>query len=381
MRPVLRTKLCELLGIEYPIILAGMGGVARAELVAAVSNAGGLGVIGATGMRPERLRQEIRKVRDLTDRPFGVDILLPVLPSEMGRVQEEAPQGPRRSWRDLLTSEHHQFMAEMWERFRLPPLREDLSRSTLGRDFGPDYIRRQMEVVLEEGVPVFASGLGNPAPFVPELHRSGAKVIALVGNVKNALRVREGGADIIVAQGHEAGGHTGRIGTMALVPQVVDAVAPTPVVAAGGIGDGRGLAAALCLGAVGVWVGTAFLVSEEAHLDPDLKRRILEASEEDTRVTRIYTGKTARVINNPLLEEWERRGLPTLPFPYQGGFMAQFLAAARDAGRKELLMNAAGQVCGMLRQVRPAREIVEEMVAQAVEALSEALPKEAQFSS
>jgi nitronate monooxygenase len=161
----------------------------------------------------------------------------------------------------------------------------------------------------------------------------------------------------------------------------VDAVAPTPVVAAGGIGDGRGLAAALCLGAVGVWVGTAFLVSEEAHLDPDLKRRILEASEEDTRVTRIYTGKTARVINNPLLEEWERRGLPTLPFPYQGGFMAQFLAAARDAGRKELLMNAAGQVCGMLRQVRPAREIVEEMVAQAVEALSEALPKEAQFSS
>ena len=381
MRPVLRTKLCELLGIEYPVILAGMGSVARAELVAAVSNAGGLGVIGATGMRPERLREEIRKVRELTDKPFGVDILLPVLPSDMGSPREGASPGAQRSWRDLLTSEHHQFMAEMWERFRLPPLREEISRSTLGRDFGPDYIRRQMEVVLEEGVPVFASGLGNPAPFVPELHRNGTKVIALVGNVKNALRVREGGADIIVAQGHEAGGHTGRIGTMALVPQVVDAVSPTPVVAAGGIGDGRGLAAALCLGAVGVWVGTAFLVSEEAHLDPDLKRRILEASEEDTRVTRIYTGKTARVINNPLLEEWERRGLPTLPFPYQGGFMAQFLAAARDAGRKELLMNAAGQVCGMLRRIRPAREILEEMVSQAIETLSKVVPEEVQFSS
>jgi NAD(P)H-dependent flavin oxidoreductase YrpB (nitropropane dioxygenase family) len=321
---MIRTPLTERLGITYPIIQAGMGGVARAELVAAVSNAGGLGVIGAGFMSPAQLREEIRKVKDLTDKPFGVDLLL------------------ARDW----------------------PGQEEM-----------------IEVIIEERVPVFASGLGNPAPYVEALHQAGITVMAVVGTVRHARRVVEGGTDIVVAQGTEGGGHTGRIATLALVPQVVDAVAPTPVVAAGGIADGRVLVAALCLGAVGVWVGTAFLVSEEAHLDPDLKRRILEASEEDTRVTRIYTGKTARVINNPLLEEWERRGLPTHPIPYQGGFMAQFLAAARDAGRKELLMNAAGQVCGMLRQVRPAREIVEEMVAQAVEALSEALPKEAQFSS
>lgn len=361
-RTRLRTPLCDLLGIEYPVVLAGMGGIARAELVSAVCNAGGLGVIGATGMRPERLREEIRKTRDLTDRPFGVDILLPseVVRADSGREGRagESP-GP----------EHWRWAQEIAQRYGLAEVERDVSRSTLGRGFGTDYIRRQVEVVLEERVPIFAAALGNPAPFVPELHKNGAKVIALVGNVKNALRVKEGGADVVVAQGYEGGGHTGRIGTMALVPQVVDAVAPTAVVAAGGIGDGRGLAAALCLGAVGVWVGTVFLASEEAHLDLDLKRRILEASEEDTRVTRIFTGKTARVLENQLIEEWERSGLRTLPFPQQGFFMAQVLAAARAAGRKELLMNAAGQIAGAVRRIRPAREILEEMVVQAAETL------------
>jgi NAD(P)H-dependent flavin oxidoreductase YrpB (nitropropane dioxygenase family) len=358
-----------MLGIEYPVILAGMGGVARAELVAAVSNAGGLGVIGAAVMPPDELRREIRKVRDLTDKPFGVDLLLPT----MGQLPD-VPQGviQGRDIRQLFPKEQREFVEKLKRQWELPEAEE---REPPVR-FGPDFIRRQMEVVLEEGVPVFASGLGNPAPFVPELHRSGAKVIALVGNVKNALRVREGGADIIVAQGHEAGGHTGRIGTMALVPQVVDAVAPTPVVAAGGIGDGRGLAAALCLGAVGVWVGTAFLVSEEAHLDPDLKRRILEASEEDTRVTRIYSGKPMRNIVNPLIEEWERAGVPTLPFPFQGALIREITLPAEKAGRKELLMNPAGQISGMLRRIRPAREILEEMVAQAAEIIQRTLPSQ-----
>ena len=366
-KPILRTKLCDLLGVEYPVILAGMGGVARAELVAAVSNAGGLGIIGAAVMPPEELRQEIRKVRDLTDKPFGVDLLLPT----MGQIPEAPPrqEGQRMRIRDLFPPEYRDIVEKLKRRFELPEV-EGEPPTPMAR-FGPDLIQRQMEVVLEEKVPVFASGLGNPAPFVPHLHKNGTKVIALVGNVKNARRVAEGGADVVVAQGYEAGGHTGRIGTMALVPQVVDAVAPTPVVAAGGIGDGRGLAAALCLGAVGVWVGTAFLVSQEAHLDPDLKGRIVEASEEDTRVTRIFTGKTARVLNNPLIDEWERAGLPLLGFPQQGFFMAQVLAAARTAGRKELWMNAAGQVAGMMRHIRPARQILEEMVAQAAEVLQQ----------
>ncbi len=367
-KPVLKTKLCEMLGIEYPVILAGMGGVSRAQLVAAVSNAGGLGVIGAAAMPPEELRQEIRKVRDLTDKPFGVDLILPA----MGQLPTVPREGASKigDWRELLPKEQREFVERLKRQFELP----EVEREPPPFQFGPDFIHRQMEVVLEERVPVFASGLGNPAPFVPDLHKNGTKVIALVGNVKNALRVKEGGADIIVAQGYEAGGHTGRVGTMALVPQVVDAVAPTPVVAAGGIGDGRGLAAALCLGAVGVWVGTAFLVSQEASWDPDLKRRILEASEEDTRVTRIYSGKPMRNITNPLIEEWERAGVPTLPFPFQGALIREITLPAEKAGRKELLMNPAGQISGMLRRIRPAGEILEEMVAQAAELLQKVLP-------
>lgn len=379
-RPVLRTKLCEMLDIEYPVILAGMGDVARAELVAAVSNAGGLGVIGAAIMAPEELRQEIRKVRELTDRPFGVDLLLPARPDTPAQAGPSAPPEGPRSPREVLPEEQRRFVLQLREKFGLPEVAERVPRlARVGQ--GSEFIRRQMDVILEERVPVFASGLGNPAPYVPELHAQGIKVISLVGNVKNARRVAEGGADIVVAQGYDAGGHTGRIGTMSLVPQVVDAVAPVPVVAAGGIGDGRGLAAALCLGAVGVWVGTAFLVSDEANHDPDLKRRILEATEEDTRLTRIYTGKPVRAIANPLIEEWERSGVPTLPFPYQPMLVHELLVAAEKAGRKELLINPAGQIAGMMRRQRPAREILEEMVAQAAEILERVLPSVVQASA
>ncbi|HXG42998.1 MAG TPA: nitronate monooxygenase, partial [Dehalococcoidia bacterium] len=242
-RPVLRTPLCDMLDIEYPVILAGMGGsgggptMAKAELVAAVSNAGGLGVIGGVAMSVEELRQEIRKVRDLTDKPFGVDLIFP----SWGQPQGSAAAAPSSlpDWRQWVPEETKRFMAQLRERFNLPDVQPP---GTMNPDlFTPDYIRRKVEVVLEERVPVFASGLGSPAAYVPELHQAGAVVMSLVGNVKNARRVAEGGVDIVVAQGYEAGGHTGRVGTMALVPQVVDAVAPRPVVAAGGIGDGRGL--------------------------------------------------------------------------------------------------------------------------------------------
>jgi len=215
-----------------------------AELVAAVSNAGGLGVIGAAMLDPRSLRQEIRKVRDLTDKPFGVDLLL------------------ARDWPG---------QGEM------------------------------IEVICEERVPVFASGLGNPAPYVEKLHQAGVTVMAVVGNVRHARRVAEGGVAFVIAQGTEGGGHTGRIATMALVPQVVDAVRPTPVLAAGGIADGRGLVAALALGACGVWVGTRFVATREALAHDNYKRKILEASEEATVVTRCFTGKDCRVIKNRYL--------------------------------------------------------------------------------
>lgn len=377
-KPTLRTTLCDILGIEYPVVLAGMGGVSRHRLVAAVSEAGGLGVIGAATMGPDELCDEIRKVRELTDKPFGVDILLPAVGSMPqtpgaamgGPVDEAERESIPSNWRDMLPKPQREFAAELRRKFDLPDVEPDFPTLSGRREravFGPGFTRSQIDVILEEKVPVFASGLGNPAPYVEEFHAAGVKVIALVGNVKNARRVAEGGTDVVVAQGAEAGGHTGRIGTMPLVPQVVDAVAPTPVLAAGGIGDGRGLAAALCLGAVGVWVGTAFLVSKEAAWDEVLKQRILDASEEDTRVTRIYSGKPMRNIANPLIEAWEEADVPTLPFPFQGAVIREVTFAAEKAGRKDLGMNPAGQISGMFSELRPAGDVLLEMVGQAAD--------------
>ncbi len=377
-RPVLRTELCDLLGIEYPVILAGMGPVAggltgpvaTAPLVAAVSNAGGLGVIGGAGFSAERLREEIRKVRSMTDKPFGVDLLLPS--NYMGGAAGgEMPRDPR----ELIPAATREALKKIVEDLGVPW--QEMPREPAAEPRRPragGMSDEQMEVVIEEKVPVFASGLGSPAPWIDRLKANGTKVLALVGNVKNAKRVAAAGVDIVVAQGTEAGGHTGRVATMALVPQVVDAVAPTPVVAAGGIADGRGIVAALALGAIGVWCGTAFLVSEEAN-QPDLqKQRILAATDEDTRVTRLYSGKTMRNITNPLIEAWEAAGIQALPMGLQGLLIQDLVYSCRKAGREDLLMNAAGQISGMLNRIRPAADILHDMVAQAAQILARDLP-------
>ena len=176
--------------------------------------------------------------------------------------------------------------------------------------------------------------------------------------------------DVIVAQGHEAGGHTGRIGTFALVPQVVDAVAPLPVVLAGGVGDGRAVAAALALGAQAVWVGTAFLATPEANILPEHRQRLIAASEEDTRVTRLYSGKTARALSNPLIEAWDKSGLPALPMGQQGQVSGRLLAAARAAGHNDLSMQLGGQIAGAVNEIRPARMVLDDMVREAVDVLT-----------
>jgi nitronate monooxygenase len=376
-RPVLRTPLCDFLGIEYPVISAGMGPVgggaapaAVAELAAAVSNAGGLGVIGGAGFAPERLREEINKIRAMTDKPFGVDLLLP---SNFmgGAASGEMPRDPR----DLIPAETRAGLRRMAEDLGVewleaPAVQNPLANRRPGGGMSDD----QMEVVIEEKVPVFAAGLGNPAPFIERLHANGTKVLSLVGNTKNAKRVAAGGADVVVAQGTEAGGHTGRVATMALVPQVVDAVAPKMVVAAGGIGDGRGLAAALALGAVGVWCGTAFLVAEEANQPDVQKERILAATDEDTRISKLYSGKTMRNITNPLIEAWDASGLQALPMGLQGILVADLMYSLRKGGRQDLLMNAAGQVSGLLTRSRPAAEILQDMVAGAADIFARRLP-------
>jgi len=368
----LRTMLCDLLEIEYPIILAGMNFIAGPKLTAAVSNAGGLGVLGATGLPSERLRDWIRETKSLTDKPFGVDLLLPVMP-QSGRTEAFALELP---------TEHIVFVNELKKQLGVPDVK--IAREgSLGLTV--DEVLKAVRVILEEGVAVFAAGLGTPEWVIPEMHARGIKVISLVGNVKNARRVAERGTDIVVAQGHEAGGHTGRIGTLALVPQVVDAVHPLPVVAAGGIGDGRGLVATFALGAVGAWVGSAFIPTTEACVDYiDLgyfdratadvwKQRMLEATEEDTVVSRTYTGKTARTLKNRLTELWTESGMSYLPMPLQGLLIADLQVGARQAGMADLYHNFAGQITGMLKEIKTAQQVFDEMVMQASQILQSGL--------
>ncbi len=335
MHPALRTPLCDLLGIDYPIVQAGMGYVARAELCAAVSEAGGLGVIGAASLSAKELREEIHRVRDRTDRPFGVDVLF----ATIGR-----PSGDEATVR---------FTRE---------------------------VEAQIDVVLEERPAVLASGLGDPGPVVPQAHALGIKVLALVGNTRNAVRVARSGADAVVAQGYDGGGHTGRVGTLALLPAVVDAV-DVPVLAAGGIADGRGLAAALAMGAVGVWLGTRFVASREAYGHDRYKERIVEIDDEGTVRTRCFSGKPARMIRNDTTQAWENPELAAKieRFPRQFGVMREWLGedpylAGRREGKIEIGALAAGQSSALIREVLPAGEIVRRIVGEADRALERLVP-------
>lgn len=365
----LHTPLCDLLGIKYPIVLAGMGEASTPELAAAVSNAGGLGILGAATLAPDELREWIMRTRKLTDKPFGVDTLLPsTVPSggSTSQFRAEVPQS------------HIDFAKSFKQRHNLP----DFDPSKVhgrGFSFSRDFFHKQVEVILDERVPVYAAGLGDPGFMVKEAHARGMKVIAIAGAVQHARRFLESGVDIIVAQGTDGGGHNSRIGTMVLVPQVVDAVKPTPVLAAGGIADGRGLVAALVLGAVGVWCGTPFLATPESGIEDFQKEAVIESTSDDTVVTRSFSGKPCRLLKGKWIEEFDASGLKALPMPFQGLIAMPICESASQAGRRDIYPGIAGQSVGMLRKIRPAREIVDEMVAQAVEILAANVSRQVQF--
>jgi NAD(P)H-dependent flavin oxidoreductase YrpB (nitropropane dioxygenase family) len=211
--------------------------------------------------------------------------------------------------------------------------------------------------------------------MVPDAHAAGIKVLGISGNTKNARRIAESGADVVVAQGHEGGGHTGRIGSMALWPQAVDAAAPTPVLAAGGIGDGRGVAAALAAGCEGVWVGTRFLATEEGGALDVQKEAIVRATDEDTRRTYLYTGKTSRATYNRLHDLWEMSGLDPLPFPTQVMLASGMVEMFRKAQKDEFIGPFAGQVSGMIGKIKPAAEVLADMVAETADILARKLPE------
>jgi enoyl-[acyl-carrier protein] reductase II len=321
--PFADNALCRLLGIRYPICQAGMYQVAYGPLAAAVSNAGGLGVIGSAYMPPARLREEIRFARGETDKPFGVDILF------------------------AKTSGGGETIAA-YER----------------------EVRAHIDVAFEEKVPVIVSGLGDPGAIVPDARASDIKVMALVGTARQARAVERSGVDAVIASGHEGGGHVGRIGTMALVPRVVDCVR-IPVIAAGGLADGRGLVAALALGAVGVWMGTRFVATVEARGHDNYKRRITEIDEDGTVVTRAHSGKPNRMIRNAFTASWEGREADIAPYPLQ---LRKVGEPASHRGRIDGdVVNGVlpcGQSAGLIGEVQHAGDVVESIARQAAEVLA-----------
>lgn len=314
--------LCRLLGIRYPICQAGMYQVAYGPLAAAVSNAGGLGVIGSAYMAPERLREEIRLAKSLTDKPIGVDIL-------------------------FAKTERGSDTVEAYER----------------------EVAAHIEVTFEEGVAVIVSGLGNPGPIVPRAHAAGMKVMALVGTAKQAQAVEQAGVDAVIASGHDGGGHVGRIGTIALVPRVCDVV-KVPVIAAGGLADGRGLAAALALGASGIWMGTRFIATSEARGHDNYKNAIVGIDEDGTTVTRAHSGKPNRMIRNAFTRSWEGREREIKPYPIQ---LKEVGEPASDAGRiGGDTVNGVlpvGQSAGLIHRIESAGEVVRRTAQEAAAVL------------
>lgn len=304
----LRTRLTELLGIEYPIIQGGMAWTATAELAAAVSNGGGLGIIGAGHMPTEILRDQIRTAKTLTDKPFGVNLML------------------------------------------LTP-----------------HIDELVDMVMEEGVHAVTTGAGNPGKYMDALKGKGIKVLPIAPSVALAKRLESIGADAIIGEGMEAGGHIGELTTMVLTPQLVDAVS-VPVIAAGGIADGRGVAAAFALGAEGVQVGTRFMCAEECTIHPDVKERIIKAKDRDTVVTGASTGHPVRVIKNKLskmIEELDRENKPEEVEALGAGKLA---SAMRD-GDLHMGSLMAGQAAAMVCRVEPAAQIIDEMMRDAEKVL------------
>jgi NAD(P)H-dependent flavin oxidoreductase YrpB (nitropropane dioxygenase family) len=367
----MKTAVTDLLGIEFPILAFSH----CRDVVAAVTNAGGLGVLGAVAHSPEQLDVDLRWIEEQTKgQPYGVDLLVPQ--TFVGK--DEGGFGPEQL-RNLIPDEHRQWLNEMLERYDVPPLpgSGDKPRDIIGgMRIEPDRMAPLLDVAFSHNIKLIASALGPPPDhFIERAHSNNIPVAALAGAVEHAVRHQAAGADLIVAQGTEAGGHTGMIATMVLVPEVVDAVAPTPVLAAGGIARGRQLAASLALGADGVWCGSVWLTTEEAETTPTVKQKYLEAGLGDTVRSKSITGKPARMLRSAWTDEWERPDGPgPLPMPLQPALVGEALAriervAANNPSARQLSTYFVGQVVGSLKQVKPTRRVVLEMVEEFIDTM------------
>jgi NAD(P)H-dependent flavin oxidoreductase YrpB (nitropropane dioxygenase family) len=361
----MKTEVADMLGVEYPIFAFSH----CRDVVAAVSNAGGFGVLGAVAHTPDRLEIDLCWIKEHTNgRPFGVDLLLP-------QNYEGVDQGglDRDTLRQLLPTEHQVFVDDILARYQVPELDAEQSQAVSrfgGMNVSPRGYGPLLDVAFGHDIKLIASALGAPPPdLVERAHRVGVLVAALAGTPRHAVAHKNAGVDIVVAQGTEGGGHTGEIATMVLVPQVVDAVAPTPVLAAGGIANGRQVAASMALGAQGAWCGSVWLTTEEAETPPVIKQKYLAADSKDTVRSRSITGKPARMLKTSWTEEWERPDGPgPLAMPLQPLLVAQAQARINRAahtpgsGAEELATYFVGQVVGQMNNTRKAGQVVLEMV-------------------
>ena len=383
----MRTDLCDLFDIDVPIFAFSH----CRDVVAAVTNAGGLGVLGALAFSPEQLELELRWIDDNVDgKPYGVDTVMPMSyagkDEGLGKADAETAEVDASVFQKMIPEETKKWIERVLEEYEVPPLPADAGRSDSGTGGGSSGLlgwtdgggRNQVDVALRhEGVKLLVNALGPPPKDVIDLaHSHGVKVAALTGAVEHAQRQKQAGVDIIVAQGTEAGGHTGEIGSMVLIPDIVDAVAPTPVLGAGGIANGRQAAAAMALGAAGVWTGSVWLTVSEADISPLVKEKLFSARPKDAVRSRSLSGKPARLLRTGWTEAWEREDCPgTLPMPLQ--YMACSEAqmriglAARKEGSKarELVGMPVGQVVGRLTQEMSSADVIYLFIDEFVETL------------
>lgn len=371
----MKSPVTDMLGMEYPIFAFSH----CRDVVAAVTNAGGFGVLGAVAHTPEELDVDLTQIEQQTNgRPFGVDLLMP---SKFAGA--ETGGADRADLRKMIPDGHRAFLDGLLDRYEVPPLPARPPQPTFGVDgqkraglqVDPKSMAPLIDVAFKHDIALLASALGSPpAWLVEKSHERGIKVAALAGTVKHALAHVAANVDIVIAQGTEAGGHTGDISTLVLVPQVVDAVAPIPVLAAGGIANGRQMAASLALGAAGVWCGSVWLTTQEAETTPAIRGRMLDAKSEDTLRTRSFTGKPCRVLKSEWTRAWDAPDAPApLPMPLQSMLVdrprRRIEAVAERPGSRaiELLSPFVGQVVGQMNRVRPARDVVLQMVEELVE--------------
>jgi NAD(P)H-dependent flavin oxidoreductase YrpB (nitropropane dioxygenase family) len=363
-----RTEICERLGIEFPIFAF----THCRDVVVAVSKAGGFGVLGAVGFTPEQLARELKWIDEhIGDVPYGVDI---VIPQKYEGIGETDPKKLEQMLLASIPKEHFEFASKLLADHGVPEAPPEEKLGLLG------WTEATAKPLLEEAlrhpkVKMIANALGTPPKeIIEEIKASGRLVGALCGKVKQARKHKEAGVDVIIAQGTEGGGHTGEIGSVVLWPQIIDAVAPLPVLAAGGIGSGRQMAAAIAMGAQGVWTGSLWLTVEEAEAEPAEKEQYLKATSEDTVRSRAWTGKPCRMLKNDWTEAWSDPKNPQpLGMPLQGLVTADAIRRtnkyAAVADTQKVAFNAVGQVVGQMNKVEKTRDVIYRLVTEYTDAV------------